>query len=122
MIRARTWLFVIAGLFASSGFVAGLLSAGIGENHSYAGAAVLMPIYVLTYLWMKADAREHAVQCPPGATPLIVGLYPLAVPYHLIATRPGWRKAVALLWLAGFSALVVALNSLATYCGYCLAT
>jgi small neutral amino acid transporter SnatA (MarC family) len=76
-----------------------------------------LPLYAFTYLWMKADARERARQCPPGATPLIVGFYAIAVLYHLIATRPGLRKATAVLGFLGFVVLVLIVHSLATYIG-----
>lgn len=122
MIRARTWLFSIAGLSAASGLVAGLLSDESGESALGASFLLLLPIYVLTYLWMKADALERSRDCPPGATPLIVGLYPIAVPYHLLATRSGWRRALALFWFLGFVVLVLVLNSLSAYAGYLLVT
>lgn len=121
MIHSHTWLIAIAGLFVLSGFAAGIWSGGSAENAQTAVALAVLPTYVLTYLWMKADARERAAQCPPGATPLIVGLYPIAVLYHLIATRPGWDKAIATLRFLGYAVLVMALHSVATYAGYLVA-
>jgi len=120
MIRARSWLMVIAGMFAASGFIAGLLSRDDDGSAEFAAMLPVFSIHVLTYLWMKADAREIAIPSPPGATPLIVGLYPVAVPYHLIATRSGWRKAIAMCWMLAFVAVTLALNALATYLGYFL--
>ena len=120
MISARAWLFSIAGMSALSGLVGGLSTSdqpGSGEN---AATLIFLPIHVLTYLWMKADSREMATPSPPGATPLIVGLYPVAVPYHLIATRTGWGKATAMLWLLGFVVLLMALNVLTSWLGYFL--
>jgi hypothetical protein len=122
VVPSHIWLFALAGLLTLSGLIAGVWSDGSGANAQGAAALAVFPIYIFTYLWMKADARERATQCQPGATPLIVGLYPIAVLYHLIATRPGWRKAVAALWFLGFVALLAVLNSIATYVGHLLAT
>jgi len=122
LVRARTWLLAIAGLSTLSGLVAGLLSVEDAESSQGAAFLAFLPIYVLTYLWMKADARERATQCPPGAIPLIVGLYPLAVPYHLLATRLAWRKGTALLWFLGFVSLAFVLNAAAACAGYFLAS
>jgi hypothetical protein len=121
VVRARTCLLAIAGLYTLSGLAAGLLSKESSESAQAAATLVFLPIYVFTYLWMKADACETASRCPPGATPLIVGLYPLAVPYHLLATRTGWRKAISLLWFLGFVLLAIALNTAAAYAGFLLA-
>ena len=122
MFSARTWLVAIAGLFALSGLAVGLWGDGRGQDAQTVGAWAFFPLYIFTYLWMKADARERSGQCPPGATPLIVGVYPLAVLYHLIATRPGWRKATAVLGFLGFVALILMLNSVTTYVGHLIAT
>jgi hypothetical protein len=86
------------------------------------GALIVPPLYVLTYLWIKADSRERATSSPPGAIPLVVGLFPVAVPYYLIATRRGWRKGVSLLWFAGFLLALLVLNGLSAVAGGWLAT
>ena len=56
---------------------------------------------------------ERATATPPGATPLLVVLYPLAVPYYLLGTRRGWWRGVALLWFVGFVVLAVLVQELA---------
>ena len=112
MIRARSWAIAIVVLYASSGLVVGSVGGGEYELQVAAVSAITFPLYVFTYLWMKADARERGTASPPGAIPLVVGLFPVAVPYHLVATRRGWRKGLALLLLV-FLFAVLEINYLA---------
>lgn len=122
MTSAHKWAVAIAILFTVGGFFAGLVSDGAAGGAEAISGLIVVPLYVLTYLWMKADARERVTSPPPGATPLVVGLLPVAVPYHLIATRRGWRKATALIWLFGFVALNLTLYVAGAYAGVLLTT
>ena len=122
MVSARTWTFAIILLYTLGGLIVGLAGSSAYESELAFGAIVVVPLYVLTYLWMKADSRERSTPTPPGALPLVVVLLPIAVPYYLVATRRSWRKATALVWLVGFIAIVLALSIFATEAGTWLAT
>lgn len=117
MVSARNWILAIVVLYTLGGFLAGLSGAGTYEAELAFGAIAVYPLYVFTYLWMKADARERAVASPPGAIPLVPVLFPIAVMYHLLSTRQGWRRGLALLWLLGFTALVLSSSILASMAG-----
>jgi hypothetical protein len=123
LLGARAWLGWIWFVVLVSGVASGSPAAPEPEEAARIVLGVVVwPIYILTYLWMKADARERTMAPPAGATPLIVFLLPVAVAYYLVATQSGWHKAVALAKFAGFVAVssvvfvigVVGCNSLAT--------
>ena len=80
------------------------------------------PVYVLTYAWMKADARGRDSIPPPGAIPLIAVLLPIAVPYYLIAMRQRWHKVLALFCLAAYVGIAVMLINLGELVGRWLVT
>ena len=122
MVRARTWSFAIVLLFLSSGLALGGLSDEDTDAALSLSLLVALLLYVLTYLWMKADARERSTPSPPGAAPLIVAMYPLAIPYHLLATRRGWRRGAALLQFLCFVVVAVAVQLLAAEAARALAS
>jgi hypothetical protein len=121
--RSRAWLIAIVLLTTVSGLLSGLVLAwGDSPDHQMGiGALTAVPYYVFTFLWMKSDASERGVSPPPGAMPLVIVLLPVAVPYHLLATRPGWKRAVSLLWFAGFLVLLAAISTIAAMGGAWLA-
>ncbi len=122
MSRAKFWLLAIAVLYALGGFLLGISGSAAYESEVAFTGIVVFPLYVLTYLWMKADAQERSSASPPGAIPLVAVLLPIAVPYYLIATRHGWGKALAVLGLVGFVVLVVVFSVLASELGAWLIT
>ena len=122
MSRAKIWLLAIVVLYALGGFVTGISGSEAYELEVAFATIVVFPLYVFTYLWMKADAEERSIASPPGAIPLVAVLLPIAVPYYLVATRRGWAKALAVLWLLGFVALVVVFSLIASEIGAWIAT
>ena len=90
-MRAWHWLVAICLLAFGTGLVVGV-SAGSEEVRSSIYAGVAWVLYIFVYRWMKVDARERSVTPPPGALPLIVGLFLVAIPYYLLGTRRRWHK------------------------------
>jgi hypothetical protein len=107
LMRASHWLVAIGLLAFTTGLVAGSLGAGSPETwlSVYSGAAWLL--YVCIYCWMKADARERSHEPPPGATPLIPVLLPIAIPYYLVWTRQRWRKLSSLGLLSLYAVMLM---------------
>src|SRR5882757_8561235 len=102
-MSSRSWLIAIALLLLAASGVSGYVSYGLGSRDVY--ALIALPIYVLIYCWMKADARRLSVQPPPGAIPMIPWLLPIAIPYYLLGTRRNWRSVIAV----GLAALSIGL-------------
>lgn len=113
MVRARSWVIAIVLLYALGGLVAGSFGVEDFDLQMVAASLITYPLYVLTYLWMKADARERGLDSPAGAIPLVVCLFPVAVTYHLAATRRGWGRGLALLSFLVFMIAVLGINYLA---------
>jgi len=84
-MSSRSWLIAIALLLLAASGVSGYVSYGLGSRDVY--AFIALPIYVLIYCWMKADAKRLSVQPPPGAIPMIplaLALLTFAVPVSAV--------------------------------------
>jgi hypothetical protein len=104
VLLSGSWLIAIAFLLLAASAFSGYVSHGTGSREIYTVTAWLL--YVLSFFWMKADAKQRSVQPPPGAIPLIPWLLPIAIPYYLVATRRGWRGAASLCFAALFVAVL----------------
>jgi hypothetical protein len=108
-MSSRSWLIAIALVLLAAGAASGYISHGEGNRDVY--SLMVWPIYILTYNWMKADAKQRSFEPPPGALPLIPLLLPVALPYYLFGTRRGWRGAgslcIAALVIAGLCAVML---------------
>lgn len=107
-MRAWQWLAVICLLAFVSGFLASELSAGSADARLSIYSGAIWLLYVSVYCWMKVDARERSITPPPGAAPLIVGFFPVAIPYYLLGTRQGWHKVSSLALLGAYIVLALA--------------
>jgi hypothetical protein len=103
--RAKFWLLAIAVLYALGGFLLGISGSAAYESEVAFTGIVVFPLYVLTYLWMKADAQERSSASPPGAIPLVAVL--LQMQYRTISLLRGmagaklsqsWGWLVSLFW------------------------
>ena len=121
-MRARSWSVIIAAAYFLVAVASGFLSNGIAENQKAVYALFALPLYVGAYCWMKADARERAIQPPPGAIPFIALLPAFAIPYYLVATRQRWRRLVSVVLLAIYVLLVATCVTLGDWIGRKLAT
>ena len=117
-MSSRSWLIAIALLLLAAGAASGYLSHGAGNRDVYAFTA--WPLYLLTFRWMKADARSRSVHPPPGAIPMIALLLPIAVPYYLFATRRSWRGAASVCLAVLVIGLLCAVLLLGEYVGQAL--
>jgi hypothetical protein len=117
-MSSRNWLIAIVLLLLAASGASGYVSHGSGNRDIYTLTAWML--YVLTFGWMKADAKGRSVQPPPGAIPLIPWLLPIAIPYYLVATRRGWRGAASLCLAALFVAVLCAVAVLGEYVGRAL--
>ena len=110
-MKARWWLLTIFTTVAVGGFLAGFLAPWSQLNQRCVFVGAMFPIEVLAFAWMSADARAHGTNPPTGAAPLLVYVMPLAVLYHLLATRVRWRKLVALVcWSVSVVVALLALT------------
>jgi hypothetical protein len=117
-MSSRSWLITIALLLLAAGVASGYASHGEGNRDVY--ALMVWPLYVLTYCWMKSDAKRLSVQPPAGAIPMIPLLLPIALSYYLFGTRRGWRGAGSLCIAALAIASLCALMLLGEYVGSAL--
>src|SRR5882757_2220163 len=101
-MNARRWLLGILTVILSAAFISGVVADGSAGTQMSIYSVAAWPVYLLTYAWMKADARARGSAPPPGAIPLIPVLLPIAVPYYLLATRQRWRKILAVCFLTGY--------------------
>jgi hypothetical protein len=121
-VEARRWLCGILVAILGTAFISGMVAHGsaVAQLSIYSIAA--WPLYLLTYAWMKADARARGSVPPPGAIPLIPMLLPIAVPYYLLATRRRWRKILAVCFLTGYIGIALLLLGLGEFVGRWLVT
>jgi hypothetical protein len=98
-VAALRWLWEILATVVITALVSGYVAHGSRETQMAVYVAASWPIYVFTYLWMKLDAQRRSTQAPPGATPLIAAVAPLAVSYYLISTRRRWHKLSSIMLL-----------------------
>ena len=96
-MTARWWLCAILLLMFFVGVASGLFGHGSADARQCAFVCGTIPLYVMSYAWMKSDATARGVAPPPGATALIAVFYAASIPYYLLATRARWRKLGALL-------------------------
>jgi apolipoprotein N-acyltransferase len=106
MVSSRSWSIAIIGLFLVAGAIVGASGDTSGELEVAVSGVGAWPLYVLTYLWIKADARERGITPPPGAVALVVPLFALSAPYYLLASRPRWQKLTSLALFVGFVVVV----------------
>ena len=121
-VEARRWLCGILAVILSTAFISGVVAHGSAGTQMSIYSIAAWPVYVLTYAWMKADARARGSVPPPGAIPLIPVLLPIAVPYYLLATRRRWRKILAVCFLTGYIGIALVLLSLGEFVGRWLVT
>jgi hypothetical protein len=98
----RRWLYAILAVGLSTGFISGVLAHGSPSTQKIIYGIAVWPLCLLTYAWMKADARTRCCAPPPGAIPLIPVLLPIAVPYYLLASRRGYRKVLVVFFFTGY--------------------
>src|SRR5512140_3605513 len=119
---ARRWLCGILSVILITAFISGVVAHGsVGTQMSIYNAAA-WPVYLLTYAWMKSDARARGSVPPPGAIPLIPVLLPIAVPYYLLATRQRWRKILAVSFMTGYIGIAIVLLGMGEFVGRWLVT
>jgi hypothetical protein len=121
-MKARRWLLGILTVILSAAFTSGVVADGSASTQMSIYSVAAWPVYLLTYAWMKADARARGSAPPPGAIPLIPVLLPIAVPYYLLATRQRWRKILAVCFLTGYIGIAVVLLGLGESFGRWLVT
>jgi hypothetical protein len=92
-MKAQRWLLGILTVILSAAFISGVVADGSAGTQMSIYSVAAWPVYLLTYAWMKADARARGSAPPPGAIPLIPVLLPIAVPYYLLATRRRWQSS-----------------------------
>ena len=121
-MEALRWLCGILAVIFGAALISGVVAHGSASTQMsiYGGAA--WPVYMLTYAWMKADARARGSAPAPGAMPLIPVLLPIAVPYYLLATRRRWRKILAVCVLTGYIGFAQVLLYLGEFVGRWLVT
>ena len=116
-MRAGYWLVAICLL----GFAIGLMAGAFGGNSYdgrlgiYGGGVWLL--YISVFCWMKADSRERSVNPPPGAAPLIVGFFAIAIPYYLLGTRRRWHKLFSLALFSVYAVVVVSCSMAGEFLG-----
>jgi hypothetical protein len=121
-VKARRWLFGILAVILSAAFISGVVAHGSANIQMSIYSFAAWPVYMLTYAWMKADARARGSAPPPGAIPLIPVLLPIAVPYYLLATRRRWHKILAVCFLTGYIGITLVLLGLGECFGRWLVT
>jgi hypothetical protein len=121
-VAARRWLFGILAVALIAGLISGVVAQGSAATQMSIYSATAWPVYLLTFAWMKADARARGTVPPPGATPLIPVLLPIAVLYYLLATRRRWRKLLAVCFLSGYVGIGLVLLGLGELVGRWLVT
>ena len=121
-LGARRWLLGILAVISGAALISGVVAHGSAGTQMSIYSAAAWPVYVLTYAWMKADARARGSVPPPGAIPLIPVLLPIAVPYYLLATRQRWRKILSVCFLTGYIGVALVLLGLGEVVGRWLVT
>ncbi|MBS0421837.1 MAG: hypothetical protein JSR66_29275 [Proteobacteria bacterium] len=121
-MEARRWLFGILVVISSAAFISGMVAHGSADTQMSVYSVAAWPVYLLTYAWMKADARARGSTPPPGAIPLIPVLLQVAIPYYLLATRRRWHKVLSLCLLAGYVGIGLMLLDLGEFVGQWLVT
>jgi hypothetical protein len=121
-VESRRWLCGILAVILSAAFTSGVVAHGSAGTQMSIYSVAAWPVYLLTYAWMKADARARGSAPPPGAIPLVPVLLPIAVPYYLLATRRRWRKILAVCFLTGYIGIALVLLGLGEFVGSWLDT
>ena len=121
-VKARRWLLGILAVILSAAFISGVVAHGSASTQMSIYSFAAWPVYLLTYAWMKEDARARGSAPPPGAIPLIPVLLPIAVPYYLLATRRRWHKISAVCFLTGYIGITLVLLGLGELFGRWLVT
>jgi hypothetical protein len=120
-LSSRAALLAILALLLAMGAASGYFAHGSQVVQACVYGVGAWPLYVLTYLWMKADASARSTAPPPGAAPLIPVLLPIAVPYYLLATRRRWHKLLGMVLLLGYISIALAALSIGESSGNRLA-
>jgi hypothetical protein len=121
-VESRRWLCGLLAVILSTAFISGVVAHGSAGTQMSIYSVAAWPVYLLTYAWMKADARARGSAPPPGAIPLIPVLLPIAVPYYLLTTRRRWRKILAVCFLTGYIGIALVLLGLGEFVGSWLVT
>ena len=121
-MEAHRWLLAILVSISTMAFLSGVVAHGSAEIQMSIYSFAAWPMYLLTYAWMKADARARGSAPPPGAIPLIPVLLPVAVPYYLLATRRRWHKILAVGFMTGYIGIALVLLALSEFLGRWLVT
>jgi hypothetical protein len=108
-MEAHRWLLGILAVISGAALISGVAAHGSADTQMSVYSVAAWPVYLLTYAWMKADARARGSTPPPGAIPLIPVLLQIAIPYYLLATRRRWHKVLALCFLTGYVAIALVL-------------
>src|SRR5581483_5576519 len=116
-MEADRWLLGILAVISSAAFISGVVAHGSAETQRIVYSTAAWPLYLLTYAWMKADARARGSTPPPGAIPLIPVLPQLAIPYYLLATRRRWHKVLSVCFLAAYVGIALVLLLLGEFLG-----
>ena len=116
-VKEWRWPLGILAVILSAAFISGVVAHGSASTQMSIYSFAAWPVYLLTYVWMKADARARGSAPPPGAIPLIPVLLPIAVPYYLLATRRRWRKILAVCFLTGYVGIALVLLGLGEFFG-----
>src|SRR5882757_9710343 len=121
-MQAHRWLLGILAVISSAAVISGVIAGESPDVQISVYGVAAWPVYVLTYAWMKADARARGSTPPPGAIPLIPVLLQIAIPYYLLATRQRWHKVLALCFLTGYVGIALMLLILGEFVGRWLVT
>ena len=121
-MKAQRWLWGVLVVLSSSAVISGIVAHVSADIRMSVYFVAAWPVYVLTYAWMKADARTLGSTPPPGAIPLIPVLLPIAVSYYLLGTRQRWHKVLALCWLTGYVGIAFVVIILGEFIGRWLVT
>jgi hypothetical protein len=121
-METHRWLLGIFAVISSAACISGAVAHGSVDTQMNVYGVAAWPVYLLTYAWMKADARARGSTPPPGAIPLIPVLLQIAIPYYLLATRRRWHKVLALCFLAGYVGICLVLVISGEFVGRWLVT
>jgi hypothetical protein len=102
----KALLLFICGLSAAAS-AGSIVLAVLGYSMNEGTDIVWLVLFsLMVTLWFRADCRARRLQHGLDAGPLLLALWPLALPYHLVTSRGPRGALVAFGFLAGYAAPV----------------
>jgi len=106
----RRWLWILAGLTAFTGLVAGYTATAAGTDPALLSLVLDVLLSYAMFSWYCRDSEAVGFERKRWMSIAILVLSIVAVPFYLVRSRPSGEKGRAVLRYVGFMALMLAVS------------